>query len=93
MAWPEVGITDLGLQKHIKYQVFLPYYQVDGVIIMNLDTWKQLSRKDQDLIHQGAREVEKDLPGQMGLFIANEQKKLKNAGIKEIKFAEQEYVK
>ncbi len=62
VAWPKGGVTDLGLQKQIKYQISPSYWKVDTSMIMNLDRWKQLSKEDQDLINKVAREVEKELP-------------------------------
>lgn len=93
VAWPEGGITDLGVQKQVKYQILPTYWKVDTVTIMNLDKWKQLSKEDQNLINQAARAVEKDLPGKIAKFIENEKNVLKEAGIQEVKFPEQVYVK
>lgn len=91
VAWPEAGITDLGLQKQVKYQIRPSFWKVDTVIIMNLDKWKQLAKDDQDLIIKAAREVEKVVPGEIDKYIENEQKKLNEAGIQEINLPEQEY--
>ncbi|MUG72377.1 TRAP transporter substrate-binding protein DctP [Paenibacillus validus] len=93
VAWPKGGVTDLGLQKQIKYQISPSYWKVDTSMIMNLDRWKQLSKEDQDLINKVAREVEKELPLFIEKFIEDEQKKLKEAGIQEVKLPEEEYLK
>ncbi len=93
VAWPEGGISELGLLNQIKYQICPAYYQVDGVMIMNLDKWNQLSKEVQDLINKAAREVEKDLPKEVSDYIENEQKTLQEAGIEQIQLPEREYVK
>lgn len=92
VAWPEGGITDLGLQKQIKYQIKPTYWKVDTVIIMNLDKWNELSKEDQELINQAARAVEKELPGEIAKFIENERKVLKEAGIQDIELPADEYL-
>jgi TRAP-type transport system periplasmic protein len=84
VAWPEGGITDLGLEKQVKYKIFPAYYKVGCVIIMNLDKWKQLSKDDQDLINKAMREVEKEVPGVIAKYIEDEQKKLTQAGVQAI---------
>lgn len=94
VAWPAAGITDLGLEQQVKYQILPLYWQVDTVIVMNLDTWKQLSKEDQDVINQAAREVEKELPVELSKFIESEQQKMKEAGVQQIELQDgEEYVK
>ena len=92
-TWPEVGITDLGLEKQAKYQIFPSYWKVDSVFVMNLAKWKQLPKDIQDLINKAAQEVEKTIPGEIAKVYEKEQQKLKEAGVQAVKLPEQEYLK
>ena len=50
-AWTSIGIQDLKWDKFIKYRVDPAFYSTDLGIIMNLDSWNDLSADSQKIIH------------------------------------------
>ncbi len=58
-CWPSVGIRDWGWDKQTKYVVDPGFYQVPNPLVMNLNTWKKLPKKLQDLLTEAAQEGEK----------------------------------
>lgn len=93
IVWPDVGMTDLGLEKQIKYQIFPSYYKVDTVIVMNLDKWKSLSKETQDILSKAALEEESLVDNEFKTYYQNEQSKLKAAGVQPVNLPEQEFQK
>jgi len=58
-CWPAVGIRDWGWQKQVKYIVEPGFYQVPNPLVMNLNVWKKLPKKFQDLLTEASIEAEK----------------------------------
>ena len=60
-CWPSVGIRDWGWEKQTKYMVDPGFYQVPNPLLVNLDTWKKLPKKLQDILTEAAVKAEKKL--------------------------------
>jgi len=58
-CWVTVGIRDWGWQKVTKYIVDVPFYRGPNPILVNLNTWRKLPKKFQDLLTDAAKEAEK----------------------------------
>ncbi|MCX8022307.1 MAG: TRAP transporter substrate-binding protein DctP [Syntrophorhabdaceae bacterium] len=54
-----VGIRDYGWHKHTKYIVDVPFYRGPNPIMINLNTWKKLPKKLQDILTEATIEAEK----------------------------------
>jgi len=50
VAWPGLGITDLGFQKFIKYRVDPMVWQFDNLIWVNLKKWNSLTQAQRDAL-------------------------------------------
>jgi len=55
---PSVGIRDYGVQKQTKYIVEPGFYTVPNPLLVNLNTWKKLPKKLQDVLTDAAKEAE-----------------------------------
>lgn len=58
-AWPEGGIAQRGWQEHVKYRYEPSFWRSSTAVVMNLDKWKSLSRKDKDVIEAAGIEYER----------------------------------
>lgn len=58
-CWPAVGIRDWGWHKQVKYIVEPGFYQVPNPLVMNLNVWRKLPTKFQDILNEAAIEAEK----------------------------------
>ncbi|MCL5959246.1 MAG: TRAP transporter substrate-binding protein DctP, partial [Chloroflexi bacterium] len=81
-GWPVAKISDFGWQEVTKYAVNPPFYEVDVVAIMNLDSWKKLSQSQQGEIIEGWKKVERDLEPWIKSEIDNETKFIQEKGVK-----------
>ncbi|MCB1380962.1 MAG: TRAP transporter substrate-binding protein DctP [Alphaproteobacteria bacterium] len=57
-AWTSIGLMDLKWDKFVKYRVDPEFYNTDIGVIMNLDTWNDLSPESQKLIQEVVIEYE-----------------------------------
>jgi TRAP-type C4-dicarboxylate transport system substrate-binding protein len=57
-AWPSIGIQDLKWDKFLKYRVDPRFYRTDLGIIVNLDSWRDLSEASRKLLSDVAIEWE-----------------------------------
>ncbi len=54
VAWPSVGLTDLGVQKFLKYWVDPPFGSTAVLALVNLDTWQKLTKEAQKVLEDQA---------------------------------------
>jgi TRAP-type C4-dicarboxylate transport system substrate-binding protein len=59
-AWPQVGIMDLGWEKFVKHKVMPTFFNLDIIIMVNLDTWNKLSAASRDGLQKLAIAWEKE---------------------------------
>jgi TRAP-type C4-dicarboxylate transport system substrate-binding protein len=83
-CWPSVGIGDWGWQKQTKYVVEPGFYQVPNPLVMNLNTWKKLPKKLQDLLTEAAAESEKRVVADFNELAKKERPLLLSQGIEVI---------
>ncbi len=58
LAWPEGAITKYGWQKFIKYKVDHGFWRSSTLLVMNLDKYKAMSKKERDYIEAASRKLE-----------------------------------
>jgi len=61
LGWPTWDIKSLGWEKHIKYRVDPPFYNVQGGIIMNVAKWQSLTQTQRDLLTKTMRDFEDEM--------------------------------
>jgi TRAP-type C4-dicarboxylate transport system substrate-binding protein len=84
-AFPVSGVTQLGVGDLIKYRVDPGFYRNNGIVIINLDVWKKLSREGKDALQKASRHYEKASLKFMADDIERESKVLAEKGMKVLK--------
>ena len=85
LAFSEIGIRDLGLEKFTKFRVSPKFYQSDIALLVNLTKWRALSEPARNLLASVALQHEEDSRKYFLAEVNNEMAKLDALGIKEIK--------
>lgn len=85
LAFSEIGIRDVGLEKFIKYRVSPNFYQSDIVVMVNLNKWKALPEAARKVLESTAIAHEAESRKYFLTEVKNEMSKLDSLGIKEIK--------
>jgi len=83
-CWPSVGIRDWGWDKQTKFVVDPGFYQVPNPLLMNLNAWKKLPKKLQDILTDAATEAEKRVVGYFEDLAKQERPILLKGGIQVI---------
>lgn len=83
-----IGMTQQGHHKFLKYVVEPQFYGNDQVIIMNLNTWKALSKENQAVIIQAIEETERKTSESYAELAAKERKTITDAGVKAVTLPE-----
>jgi len=86
-VWPAVGIRDWGWEAVTKYIVGPGFYNVDNVILINLDTWKSLPAHLQKLLLDSMVEAEHKIVAKMQSLLEKERPILVSKGLKVIEFS------
>ncbi len=61
-GWPLWGIEAWGWEKVVKYRVEPGFFWADVEILANLDTWKKLTKAQQDVLTNAAIELDNEFP-------------------------------
>ncbi len=59
LAWPEGNIFRYGWQKFIKYRVGPGFWNTSSLVVVNLDVWKKLTKKERDALDAAGEDFEK----------------------------------
>ncbi len=84
LAWPEGSVAAYGWQKFLKYKVRPNFYHSTTMTIMNLDKYKSLSKKHQELIDKQGLIYENDSNPLLAKLSVVDNDKLEKAGIKNV---------
>lgn len=58
VAWPTIGITNLGWDDFIRYRIEPGFFRMNTIVLMNLDSWKQLTKEQQQKLQSLAIKFE-----------------------------------
>jgi TRAP-type C4-dicarboxylate transport system substrate-binding protein len=83
-GFPNLGLTDLGWERLLKYRIFPTFWQGDISLIVNADSWKKLDPKARDLIETTVVSAEKSAHEFFQTEVQKEEAKLKAAGMKDV---------
>ncbi|HUH88683.1 MAG TPA: TRAP transporter substrate-binding protein DctP [Pusillimonas sp.] len=86
-GWPLHGIIDLGWDEVTKYRVDPGFYRVDVNVLVNLDRWKQLGQKEQEILTQAALWLEQTQHEAMPELNKKELELQKQANIETLTFS------
>jgi len=81
-GWPTAKISDYGWQEVTKYAVNPPFFEVDVLILMNLDSWKKLPKTEQDTIIEAMKTVENGIGPWVKSEVEKEEKFITEKGVK-----------
>jgi TRAP-type C4-dicarboxylate transport system substrate-binding protein len=62
LGWPLWGIEAWGWHKVLKYRVDPGFYSAEVSVLVNNDTWKKLSKAQQDVVTGAMLELEEEFP-------------------------------
>lgn len=81
-GWPNVGLSNLGVGRLLKYRVDPPFFRLNHLVIVNLDKWKALSQKGKDALDAAGIEFEKSSVGFIARHAKEDAARLAEQGIK-----------
>lgn len=84
-VWPAAGVPGLGLADIVKYRVEPGFYRSNTVIIVNLDSWKKLTKSERDYLEAVSRRYETASDAMMAQVIAEEMRTLEGKGMKVVR--------
>ena len=84
-GWPITGIFDLGWDKVTKFRMEPPFYSVEVNVLVNLDTWKELTEPQRKLLNDAALWLE-GLDSEKETAIKAERERQAAAGIQPLDF-------
>jgi TRAP-type C4-dicarboxylate transport system substrate-binding protein len=85
-GWPIDGIDELGLVPVTGYRIDPGVYVVTGEILINMNTWKQLTQRQKAILEFGGKWLETWLPMYEDYEAKASREMQANAGIKVIEF-------
>lgn len=93
-GWSVLGPREVGWLEHCKYLIDIPFYtRQNTLILMNLDVWNKLSKKDQDKIIDISIKFEPDMKAYFDKAIEKEFKEWDKVGVQRIKFSSEDIKK
>ncbi|KAA2314947.1 C4-dicarboxylate ABC transporter substrate-binding protein [Pseudooceanicola sediminis] len=84
IGWPIAGVTDLSWDKYLKYRIDPGFFNSDLVIVMNPDSYADLSDEARAIIDQAAMDYERSSRERLAEVTAETDKKVRDAGIEVI---------
>lgn len=89
-GWPSLGISDFGWDEVTKFVIDPPFYQVDVIALVHVDSWKRLPKDLQEVLNVSMQEVERDAQAHFGKLISEDRDKIKKKGVQETKLPDDE---
>jgi TRAP-type C4-dicarboxylate transport system substrate-binding protein len=83
-----IGIYEQGHHKFIRYIVEPGFYGNDQCILMNLNKWKALPNNLQEILTEAAKQAERETHARVKQQVAEERKKLLDAGLQLVKLSD-----
>ena len=81
-AWPAAGMLSMKHYEVAKFKVRPTFGSTNTGFWINLDKWKSLSKEDQDILIEAARQTEIDMPAEGDKILAEESTELEKFGVK-----------
>ncbi len=90
LGWTYAGTLDYGFPEVAKYVINHPFYSLNSAIIMNQETWDDLPDEVKQQIEEASVEFEKQVVAYYADYIAQEDARLKEAGVEFVTFSDAE---
>lgn len=84
VAWAEIGVTDLGLEEEINYEIQPKFNRIESVWLMNLDTYQDLPEDLQTVVEEAAQETYDESQEVLQKEIDEDRETLEDAGVESI---------
>jgi len=84
LAWPEGGVAVYGWQAYIKYRVGPGFWRSSSMVVINLDKYKSMTKKERDVIDAAGLEFEKTSGAYLRKLADADNAKVFKAGVKPI---------
>jgi len=82
LAWPEGGIMAYGWTKYIKYRVGPGFFRSSSTVVMNLDAYNALNKKQRDAIDKAGLDFDKSSSAYMRKLADIDNDKVAKDGVK-----------
>lgn len=89
-GWPTLGVTHNGWDEVTKYELDVPFYDIDFAALINLDVWNGLDQETQEAMTNAMSETEVELVKHYAELVEKEFDERRAAGVELIKFPEAE---
>ena len=84
LAWPEGGVARYGWSKFIKYRVGPGWWRTSSTLVMNLDVYNKLTKKERDAIHAASIKYEIDSVESLRARVKVDNAKVFASGVKPV---------
>lgn len=91
VSWPNVGVTDLGFDDHVRYQLTPYFWQTGTGIIMNPRVWDRMSPELQQTFNEVMMEIEHRSVEIMTEVIKVERAALQKSGVEIVELEDSDY--
>lgn len=85
VPWPEGAITKYGWQQYIRYKVEPGFWRSSTMVVMNLDKYKAMTKKQRDYIEKWSLKLEDESGAAQRKIIDIDNAKVFAAGVKRVK--------
>jgi len=89
-GWPSLGISDFGWDEVTKFVINPPFYQVDVIALVNINSWNKVPKDLQDVMNSAMQEVEKEAQEHYAKLISQDREKIKKKGVQEVNLSKEE---
>lgn len=86
-AWFGLGVRDFGWNEVCKYIINVPFFEMNSLILVNLDAWNRLPENLRSLMRDVTLVAEREAHAYYGNLCKVERQKLIEGGMKEINFS------
>jgi TRAP-type C4-dicarboxylate transport system substrate-binding protein len=84
LAWREGGVARYGWSKFIKYRVGPGWWRTSSTLVMNLDVYNKLTKKERDAINAASIKYEKDSVETLRALVKVDNAKVFASGVKPV---------
>ncbi|GHE21754.1 TRAP transporter substrate-binding protein DctP [Halomonas urumqiensis] len=80
-GWTQIGLKDLNWDRFLNYRIDPAFFSTDMGVIVNLDSWNQLSEESREILQEVAIEHERDSAEQLAELAKEQQQELEDDGM------------
>lgn len=84
LAWPEGGVARYGWSKFIKYRVGPGWWRTSSTVVMNMDVYNKLTKKERDAVHAQSIKYETDSIASLRKLVKIDNAKVFASGVKPV---------